>query len=52
MLEFDSDIYGERLCFDIYHFLRHISKFRNLDELKTTISMDVVNAKKFFSTEV
>ena len=52
MLDFDRDIYGERLCIEIYHFLRHISKFRNLDELKTTISMDVVNAKKFFSTEV
>lgn len=52
MLDFDRDIYGERLCIEIYHFLRHISKFRDLDELKTTISMDVVNAKKFFSTEV
>lgn len=52
MLEFDQDIYGRKLCIEIYHFLRQISKFKDLSELKTTISMDVVNAKKFFATEV
>ena len=51
MLDFDRDIYGETLCIEIYHFLRHISKFKDLSELKTTISMDVVNAKKFFASE-
>lgn len=51
MLDFDRDIYGENLCIEIYHFLRHISKFKDLLELKTTISMDVVNAKKFFASE-
>ena len=51
MLDFDRDIYGENLCIEIYHFLRHISKFKDLSELKTTISMDVVNAKKFFASE-
>lgn len=52
MLEFDQDIYGQKLCIEIYHFLRQISKFKDLSELKTTISMDVVNAKKFFATDV
>lgn len=51
MLDFDRDIYGRHLCVEIYHFLRHISKFSNLTELKTTITMDVVNAKKFFRVE-
>ena len=51
MLGFDRDIYGQELCVEIYHFLRHISKFRDLGELKTTITMDVENAKKFFETE-
>lgn len=51
MLGFDRDIYGQELCVEIYHFLRHISKFRDLGELKTTITMDVENAKKFFATE-
>ncbi|MEE0435012.1 MAG: riboflavin biosynthesis protein RibF [Peptococcaceae bacterium] len=50
MLDFDRDIYGKQLCVEIYHFLRHISKFKNLSELKTTITMDVLNAKKFFAT--
>lgn len=50
MLDFDRDIYGRQLCVEIYHFLRHISKFKNLSELKTTIAMDVVNAKKFFAS--
>lgn len=51
MLDFDKDIYGKELCIEIYHFLRHISKFKNLSELRLTISRDVINAKKFFSNE-
>ena len=51
MLDFDRDIYGRALCVEIFHFLRHISKFKDLGELKTTIAMDVENAKKFFSSE-
>ena len=51
MLDFDQQIYGKQLCVEVHHFLRHISKFKNLSELKLTISMDVVNAKKFFEKE-
>lgn len=51
MLDFERDIYGQVLCIEILHFLRHISKFKNLSELKTTITMDVVNATNFFATE-
>ena len=51
MLDFDRDIYGKRLCIEIYHFLRHISKFKDLSELKLTISRDIATAKKFFSNE-
>lgn len=49
MIDFDQEIYGKRLYVEVHHFLRHISKFKNLSELKLTISMDVVNAKKYFS---
>ncbi|MDO4281720.1 MAG: riboflavin biosynthesis protein RibF [Peptococcaceae bacterium] len=48
MLDFSQDIYGQDLCIEVDHFLRHISKFKNLSELKLTISKDVENAKKFF----
>lgn len=51
MLDFEQQIYGKQLCIEVHHFLRHISKFKNLSELKLTISMDVVNAKKFFEKE-
>lgn len=51
LLDFNQDIYGEDLCIEISHFLRHISKFKNLDELKLTISNDAKNARKFFSKE-
>lgn len=51
MIDFDEQIYGRQLCIEVHHFLRHISKFKNLSELKLTISMDVVNAKKFFMND-
>lgn len=50
MIDFDEEIYGKQLYVEVHHFLRHISKFKNLSELKLTISMDVVNAKKYFSS--
>lgn len=50
MLDFSRDIYGRQLCIEIYSFLRHIAKFKDLNELKTTIAMDVDNAKKFFAS--
>lgn len=46
LLDFDRDIYGEDLCIEVHHLLRHISKFKNLNELKLAISNDVINAKK------
>lgn len=49
ILDFNEDIYGENICIEIYHFLRHISKFHDLSELKLAISMDVENTKKYFN---
>lgn len=46
LLDFNRDIYGEDLCIEVHHLLRHISKFKDLKELKLAISNDVVNAKK------
>lgn len=46
LLDFDQDIYGEDICIEVHHLLRHISKFKDLKELKLAISNDVKNAKK------
>lgn len=52
LLDFEDDIYGQNLCIEIRHFLRQISKFKNLSELKLTISKDVEKARTFFSAEL
>lgn len=49
ILDFNRDIYGDDICIEVHHFLRHISKFHNLDELKLAITMDVENTKKYFN---
>ena len=46
LLDFEGDIYGERMELDIVHRLRSESAFASIDELKAQIARDVVEARE------
>ena len=46
LLDFEGDIYGERMELDIVHRLRGESAFASIDELKAQIARDVVEARQ------
>lgn len=46
MIEFDADIYGERLTVAFRRYLRGELMFTNLDELKEQIRMDIAQASE------
>ena len=46
LLDFEGDIYGERMELDIVHRLRGESAFASIDELKAQIARDVVEARE------
>lgn len=45
LFEFDEEIYDQKLCVMLHHFLRGERKFSSLDELTVQISQDVADAK-------
>lgn len=49
LLNWDGDLYGKTLTVDIEQFLRPEQKFSSLDELKTQIALDCVQAKSLAS---
>ena len=48
ILNFNQDLYGRHLSFDIIKKIRNTKKFNNLDELKKQINKDIETAKKHF----
>ena len=46
LLDFEGDIYGERMELDIVHRLRAETAFGSVDELKAQIARDVVEARE------
>ena len=46
LLDFEGDIYGERMELDIVHRLRGESAFASIDELKAQIARDVAEARE------
>ena len=48
IINFNQDLYGMRLSFDIIKKIRDTKKFNNLDELKKQINKDIESAKKHF----
>lgn len=48
ILNFNQDLYGRHLSFDIIKKIRNTKKFNNLDELKGQINKDIELAKKHF----
>jgi len=49
MLDFQADLYRQRLRVHFLHKLRDEKKFAGLDELKTAIATDEQNARQWFS---
>ncbi len=43
ILDFNRDIYGKRIYVSLIEFLREEKKFNSMDELKETITKDVLN---------
>lgn len=49
LMDFDRDIYGERLCVCDLHFLRGISKFASFPELKAAIMKDIEMGRAYLT---
>ena len=49
LLDFDGDLYGNRLKVRFLSRLRDEKKYSGLDELRAAIADDVANARKFFA---
>ena len=47
ILDFDREVYGEKLYIQIVKFMREEKKFSSIDELKATIQADVDRWKLF-----
>ena len=47
ILDFDQDIYGEKVELEVHQFLRPIQKFKNLEQVKNQVKKDVKEAKKY-----
>ncbi|MCF0104322.1 MAG: hypothetical protein HUJ51_02925 [Eggerthellaceae bacterium] len=41
ILDFDQDIYGEKILVELKKFIRPVIKFKNLQEVKTQVDKDV-----------
>ncbi|MEO8163057.1 MAG: bifunctional riboflavin kinase/FAD synthetase [Ilumatobacteraceae bacterium] len=50
LLDFEGDLYGQKLRVSFEHFLRSERKFENLDALKTQLATDVANARALLTT--
>lgn len=48
LIDYDENIYGERISIYFYEKERDEVKFENLDKLKERITQDVKNCKHFF----
>ena len=45
LFDFDENIYGERLCVNLHHYMRGEKKFDSIDSLKAQISKDAATAR-------
>lgn len=52
LLDFDSDIYGERITVIFRHKIREERKFESLQALQTCIAIDVQTVREFFTKDM
>jgi len=48
ILDYSADLYGERLCVELLHFLRSECRFDGADALRAQISEDAAAARRYF----
>ena len=48
LLDFDGDLYGQRVTLEFMYFLRPERRFESLDALKKAVLCDAENTRKFF----
>ncbi len=48
IIDFDGDIYGEKIQIEIVEYIRPELKFGSIDELKQHIALDIETAQKYF----
>ena len=48
LLDFDREIYGERICVEFLHKIRDERKFETFEELKNQIARDLQQAREIF----
>jgi len=51
LLDYDGDLYGQRLTVRFLHRLRGEEKYVGLDALRAAIATDVLNARRFFAND-
>lgn len=49
LLDFDREIYGERICVEFLHKIRDERKFESFEELKSRIAQDLLEAREIFT---
>jgi riboflavin kinase/FMN adenylyltransferase len=52
IFDFDSDIYGREISVSFEYYVRKNIKFDSIDELKTQITEDRLNIRKFFKYDI
>ncbi|MDX1490693.1 MAG: bifunctional riboflavin kinase/FAD synthetase [Pseudohongiellaceae bacterium] len=52
LLDFDSDLYGERISVIFRHKIRDEQRFATLEELKERIAIDVTQTRDFFEKDM
>lgn len=48
ILDFNREIYGEKLVLEVHKYIRNTMKFENLAEVKEQVEKDVVETKEYF----
>lgn len=51
ILDFDRDIYGEKLVLEIREFIREIKKFETLAEVKEQVDRDVERVRRMYNND-
>jgi len=51
ILDFGGDLYGERICVELYSYIRHEHKFDSSHELTLRIKEDIQMARRFFENK-
>ena len=50
ILDFDRDIYGQKLVLEVHKYIRDVRKFANLSEVKQQIDKDIQTVEAYFKT--